>query len=738
MPIAVDNHNIFSLYNEQFSYVFKVTDAGLLQHIYFGPSLNQQHRTKNPHRLAMRAMTSNFEGIENLDLNDFPVEYPFFGRSDYRYSAFQGKNADGNSIFSFHYKSHRITKEKPDLQGLPSAIGDGSETLTIILEDSVLDLELNLHYTVYEKYGVLSRSTSILNNSKNSISIEGIASTALNFSSADYEMLHLHGTWAREFNIERIPVPTGRFTIESNKGNSSAEHYPFMVIMENGANEDHGQVYGTTLMYSGNFSISVDKNEYQSVRLTAGINPFGFQWSLHPGQRFTSPEALHVQSQTGLNDMSHQWHQFIRERITPKRYQNLSRSSYLNTWEACYFDVTSTKVLALADHVVDMDLDMIVLDDGWFKGRNDDTSSLGDWIVDKNKFPEGIPWLAEKVTEKGIKFGIWVEPEMVNPQSDLYREHPEWVIQVPNRKASLGRYQLTLDLSQKVVVDYLFDSLSSIFSCRKISYVKWDMNRAMTELGSTALPPDQQGEVSHRYILGLYDLLRRLTDKFPNIIFENCASGGNRCDLGMLSLMAQTWTSDMCDPIGRLDIINGASLLLPNEVLAAYIGPSPNHQNGRVSSLKTRFLAGAFCAARGFSLNESDIIANKAELKLYSSIIKNTKDDFINGKFIRLIKTNNEVCWQYISADESKVFLVYFNILSVSNAPFKKVFLKGLDPNAEYILEDLEESYPGDSLMYSGLPLPYVTIFQEDEEVSYMEKGDFSSHLFVFKKMLVS
>jgi len=666
MPITVDNNNIFSLYNEQFSYVFKVTHAGLLQHIYFGPSLNQQHRTRSPHRLAMRAMTSNFEGIENLDLNDFPVEYPFFGRSDYRYSAFQGKNADGNSIFSFHYKSHRITKEKPDLQGLPSAIGDGSETLTIILEDSVLDLELNLHYTVYEKYGVLSRSTSILNNSKNSISIEGIASTALNFSAADYEMLHLHGTWAREFNIERIPVPTGRFTIESNKGNSSAEHYPFMVIMENGANEDHGQVYGTTLMYSGNFSISVDKNEYQSVRLTAGINPFGFQWSLHPGQRFTSPEALHVQSQTGLNDMSHQWHQFIRERITPKRYQNLSRSSYLNTWEACYFDVTSTKVLALADHVVDMDLDMIVLDDGWFKGRNDDTSSLGDWIADENKFPEGIPWLAEKVTEKGIKFGIWVEPEMVNPQSDLFREHPEWVIQVPNRRASLGRYQLTLDLSQKVVVDYLFDSLSSIFSCRKISYVKWDMNRAMTELGSTALPADQQGEVSHR------------------------------------------------------------------------LGPSPNHQNGRVSSLKTRFLAGAFCAARGFSLNESDIIANKAELKLYSSIIKNTKDDFINGKFIRLIKTNNEVCWQYISADESKVFLVYFNILSVSNAPFKKVFLKGLDPNAEYILEDLEESYPGDSLMYSGLPLPYVTIFQEDEEVSYMEKGDFSSHLFVFKKMLVS
>jgi len=414
----------------------------------------------------------------------------------------------------------------------------------------------------------------------------------------------------------------------------------------------------------------------------------------------------------------------------------LSRPSYLNTWEACYFDVTSEKVLALANEAVDIGLDMIVLDDGWFRGRNDDTTSLGDWAADIRKMPEGIPWLAAQVKGKGLKFGLWVEPEMVSPDSDLYRQHPEWVIQVPSRRASLGRNQLTLDLSQEEVVDHIYESLLSIFSCGDIDYVKWDMNRAMTEVGSTAYSINQQGEIAHRYILGLYDLLRRLTTKFPDIIFENCASGGNRCDLAMLSFMTQTWTSDMCDPIGRLNIIHGASLILPNEVLAAYIGPSPNHQNGRVTSLKTRFLAGVLCAARGLSLNANDLATNKAELKEYAAMIKDTQLDMLGGRFDRLLKTDNEVCWQYITKDESKVYVTYFHILSAPNLPFKKVKLKGLDPNANYILDEDKELYAGDVLMYSGLPLPSVTVFQERTRVKYMDQGDFSSHLFVFKKAI--
>lgn len=734
MSVTVQNNEFFSLSNARFSYVFKVTDQGLLQHMYYGPPLKQAGGAQDGHKMVDRALTSVFEGVDRLNLNDLPIEYPLYGRSDYRYPAFQGRNSDGNSIFSFHYKSYEISSKKPSLDGLPAAESAGSETLTVFLDDPVLNLELQLYFTIYEQYGVLSRSARIINNSDQVVTIEGMVSTALNFSPADYELLHLHGGWAREFNVERLSVPSGRFTIDSSRGASSAAHYPFMAVMEKGANEDHGQVYATTLMYSGNFSISVEKNEFQDVRLLAGINPFDFQWTLKPGENFATPEALHVYSRNGLREMSHLWHQFVRERITPEKFAQLPRPSYLNTWEACYFDVTSDKVLALADKAVELGLDMIVLDDGWFKGRNDDTTSLGDWVADEIKMPEGIPWLAAQVKAKGLKFGLWVEPEMVSPDSDLYRRHPGWVIQVPRRKASLGRHQLTLDLSQQVVVDHLYTSLASIFSCGDISYVKWDMNRAMTEVGSRGLGKGQQGEVAHRYILGLYQLLNRLTKQFPEIIFENCASGGNRCDLGMLSLMTQTWTSDMCDPVGRLDILHGASLLLPNEVLAAYIGPSPNHQNGRVSSLKTRFLAGMFCAARGLSLNLTDLEIDKEELKKYAALIKATQKDMIGGEFYRLVKTENEVSWQYTTADGSKVFLSYFHILSAPNLPFKKVKLKGLDIQASYVSEDGGESYEGEVLMHNGLSLPYVSMFQKAEDVGFMDPGDFSSYLVVLHR----
>lgn len=734
MPAYFENNQFFTLSNAWFSYVFRVTEEGLLQHVYYGKTLSHGHRAESSHKMVDRALTSVYEGIDRLNLNDLPTEYPFHGRSDYRYPAFQGRNADGNSIFSFKYKSYEVSSEKPSLDGLPSARSEDSETLTIFLEDTHLQLELQLYYTVYESHGVLARSSRLVNRSDQSVSIEGMASTTLHFSPADYELLHLYGGWAREFNVERLSVPSGRFTIDSSRGATSAAHYPFMAVMEKGAGEDHGQVYATTLVYSGNFSMSVEKNEFQDVRIVAGVNPFEFKWILRPGETFTTPEALHVYASNGLQEMSHIWHQFVRERITPERFAKMPRPSYLNTWEACYFDVTSEKVLALADKAVELGLDMIVLDDGWFVGRNDDTTSLGDWVADETKMPEGIPWLAAQVKAKGLKFGLWVEPEMVSPDSDLCRRHPEWVIQVPGRKASLGRYQLTLDLSQQVVVDHLYESLASILSCEDICYVKWDMNRAITEVGSTALAGEQQGEVAHRYILGLYQLLDRLTTKFPEIIFENCASGGNRCDLAMLSYMTQTWTSDMCDPIGRLDIINGASLLLPNEILAAYIGPSPNHQNGRVSSLKTRFLAGLFCAARGLSLNLNDLETDKEELKKYASLIKSTQNDFLGGKFYRLIKTDNEVCWQYTTADASKVYLTYFHILSSPNLPLKKVSLKGLDPKANYSVEGKDNLYPGDVLMHSGYPLPYVSMFQQASEAEFMDPGDFSSQMFVFRK----
>jgi len=432
--------------------------------------------------------------------------------------------------------------------------------------------------------------------------------------------------------------------------------------------------------------------------------------------------------------MSHMWHEFISDKVSPKAFRHVPRPTYLNTWEAAYFDVDEDKVLHLADKAKDIGVDMLVLDDGWFEGRRDDTSSLGDWTADRERFPSGIPSLAAKVKAKGLKFGIWFEPEMVNPKSKLFNDHPDWILHVPGRKPSLGRNQLTLDLSRPEVIDYLYSQIDDILLCGDIDYVKWDMNRNMTEVGSAGLPKNRQREVSHRYILGLYDLLRRLTTKYPNVLFENCASGGNRFDLGMLHYMAQNWTSDMCDPIGRLDIINGCSYLFPLDVTAAYIGPSPNHQNGRLSSIKTRFNAGAFCAARGISLNEADIVENEEELTALMAFAKSSAPDMVGGRFDRLIKSDNQVCWQYTSRDGHSVYLAYFHILAAPNQPFRRARMVGLDSGADYMLVEDGARYAGDALMQNGMPLPYVATGQVNDKVRYMEKGDFSSYLFTFKR----
>lgn len=733
--ITVSDKNTFALTNAYFSYVFRVSPEGILEHLHYGGPLRDPLNVAVHHLRTQREVASNFQGGPYFSLSDTPQEYPSFGTSDYRFPALHGRNSDGNTVFSLLFKKYKIVTEKPRLKKLPSARGGACETLIVTLEDTLHKLEVELHYTIYSDYGVLVRSSKLRNKGEKEIQLQHAFSSALDLPPQDYEILHLHGTWSREFNEERIDVPKGRFVVDSARGTSSAAHNPFIAIVQKGATEEFGRVHATTLMYSGNFALSVEKGEFEGVRLLAGINPYNFHWRLKPGKKFCTPEALHVYADNGLRGMSHIWHEFVRDKISPERFRHQARPTYLNTWEAAYFDVDETKVLHLADKAKDIGVDMLVLDDGWFEGRRDDTSSLGDWTADKERFPSGIPALAAKVKSKGLKFGIWFEPEMVNPKSKLFKNHPDWILHVPGRTPSLGRNQLTLDLSRPEVIDYLFGQIDNILSCGDIDYVKWDMNRNMTEVGSAGLPKNRQREVSHRYMLGLYDLLKRLTHKYPNVLFENCASGGNRFDLGMLSYMAQNWTSDMCDPIGRLDIINGCSYLFPLDVTAAYIGPSPNHQNGRESSISTRFNAGVFCAARGISLNEKDIESNKAELQSFMEFAKNSAQDMVGGRFDRLIKTKNEVSWQYTTRDKKTVYLVYFHILAAPNLPFRRVRLVALNPDADYALSEDGVVYAGDALMRSGMPLPYVATGQVKADVRYMSKGDFSSYLFEFKKV---
>ena len=732
--ITVSKDKIFSLTNRYFSYVFRVSPEGILEHLHYGGSLKTPDNVSVHHMRTQRETASTFQGGQYFNLSDTPQEFPCFGTSDYRFPALHGRNSDGNTVFSLHYKSYKIVKEKPRLKKLPTARGGKSETLIITLEDPLHNLVAELYYTIYEDYGVLIRSAKFKNEGNQEIQLQHAFSSALDLPANDYDILHLHGTWAREFNEERIEVPKGRFVIDSARGTSSAAHNPFVAILQKGTTEEFGRVYATTLIYSGNFALSVEKGEFDDVRILAGINPFNFHWRLKPGKKFCTPEALHVYADQGLRSMSHIWHDFVRDKISPPRFRDVPRATYLNTWEAAYFDINEDKVLNLADKAKEIGVDMLVLDDGWFEGRRDDTTSLGDWQADKDRFSSGIPALAKKVKAKGLKFGIWFEPEMVNPRSKLFEAHPDWVLHVPGRKSSLGRNQLTLDLSRKDVTNYLFEQIDTILSCGDIDYVKWDMNRNMTEVGSADLPKNRQREVSHRYILGLYRLVKRLTEKYPDIIFENCASGGNRFDLGMLSYMPQGWISDMCDPVGRLKIINGASYLYPLDTMAAYIGPSPNHQNGRVSSIQTRFMAGVFCAARGVSLSEAEIEAHKDEIIHFMKLAKATNTDMVGGRFDRLVKNENEVCWQYISQDENTVYLAYFHILAAPNLPFRRAHLTGLQADATYILREDGSMYEGDALMHNGMPMPYVATGQVKDDMRYMSKGDFSSYLFVFEK----
>ena len=735
--ISVSDKLEFTLGNARISYAFRVSPEGLLEHLYFGNAVPRELPLPGQPRRTFRCTTTNFEGIENYNLSDIPQEFPLFGTSESRQPAMHLLNADGNTTNVLRYQSHRLLDEKPRLEGLPSARGAGlgaSQTLIVELHDLVSRLQVELSYSVYRDHDLIARSAKVLNQGDQPIELLELMSTSIDLPADEYELLHLGGTWSRELNTERMSVPAGRFTIDSAIGTSGNHHNPFLAVMEKGTSETQGRVLGMALMYSGNFAIRVERGEFGSVRASMGINPFNFRWKLEPGESFVSPEALQVFSGGGLEGMSQIWHQFIAAQVSPSQWRGVPRPTYLNSWEAAYFDINHQRVIDLADRAKSLGLEMLVVDDGWFKGRNNDHSSLGDWCSDPEKFPQGILHTAAEVSARGLKFGLWFEPEMVNPDSDLYRLHPDWTIQVPGRTPSIGRNQLILDLSQSRVVEYLFERLDGFLSSGCIHYVKWDMNRTMTEIGSTDASSDRQLETPHRYMLGLYELVSRLTQKYPEVLFENCASGGNRFDLGMLSYMSQSWLSDMSEPVGRLKIQQGASYLFPPSVMASYIGPVPSHQNDRMVSLKLRAEVAFFCAARGLSLNLNDIGQDQQALMDWVRAYKQTAADVVEGRFRRLRWSGNEVCWQLNSVDGARVYLSYFHILSAPNLPFSRIRLRGLDSESVYAIEGTESAFSGSALMNQGLDMPYVHAMQLDRTTDYMDHGDFSSRLWVLRK----
>ena len=749
--ITVSGDRVFALQNDRISHVFRADEAGVLEHVHHGAPVRDPGGLPRAAR-TRRDCAVQFEGMDGPNLNALPREYPTPGRSDYRRGALAGHSSAGGTVFGLRHVGHRMSDGKPGIAPLPSARGggargDGARTLSVDMEDAVSGLSATLHYTIWPDHPVIARSATFRNAGPDTLTLTRALSSALDLPPGEYDAVHLHGSWAREMNVERVPVPHGVFEIGSTRGTSSAAHAPFLAVVERDATETAGRVWASTLVYSGSHLFSVETGEFGDVRAMCGLAADGFAWRLEPGGTFQTPEALLLFSGDGLRGMSAAWHDFVRAHILPARFRDTPRPTYLNTWEAAYFDVDEARVLELADRAVELGVEMLVLDDGWFGRRRDDTSSLGDWTPDPERFPRGVPALARDVAARGLRFGMWIEPEMASPDSDLLRAHPDWTLHQPGRTPSLGRHQLTLDMGRAEVRDHLYGRIADVLDSGDVSYVKWDMNRAMSEVGSAVLPPGRQRETAHRYMLGVYELLARLTDAFPDVLFESCASGGNRLDLGMLRFMPQSWTSDMVDPVGRADIVSGASLFLPPDCMAAYVGPSPNHQNGRVSSLRTRYLAGVMCAAHGISLNADDIAADLPALRRFVDFSKATAGQRLGARFTRLVTSPNSTVWQMTSADGRHVWVLDLHVLGGPNLPLRRARLHGLDAAADYELQDDahglgdggavigQRVWGGDVLMAAGLPLPVVATNPDRSDVRYAPPGDFAAHLLVFEKV---
>ncbi|MEK4293877.1 alpha-galactosidase [Paenibacillus sp. FSL R5-0914] len=721
-----DSRKVFHLQSEQSSYVIEVVRGELPAHVYWGPKLEG---IVQPLNLVERCSFSPTYTMEDkrISLDTIPSEFPSYGNGDFREPALEVHLVDGTTVTDFLYKSYKINKGKPELKGLPSTYVESeeeAETLELFLQDDKSGLIAVLSYTVFNNEDVITRSVRIENQGKDNVVLKRVLSANVDFHDSDYDMLQLSGTWTRERHIHKRPLVPGIQRIDSKRGASSSTQNPFMALLAKDATEDHGEVYGFSLVYSGSFLAQAEVDPYGISRVGIGIQPFNFQWLLEPGESFQAPEAVLVRSSQGLGGLSRTYHRLYRTRLCRGEFRDRKRPILINNWEATYFNFNADKIKEIAQAGKDLGLELFVLDDGWFGKRDNDDSSLGDWVEDRRKLPEGLGKLGEDITAMGMEFGLWFEPEMVSPESDLYREHPDWCLHVPGHKRTLARQQLVLDLSRKDVCDYIVDSVSSVLSSAPITYVKWDMNRNMTEIGSALLPAERQRETAHRYILGLYDVLERIVTRFPHILFESCSGGGGRYDPGMLYYMPQTWTSDDSDAIERLKIQYGTSMVYPASSMCAHVSAVPNHQVHRITPLETRghvAMSGNF----GYELDMTKLTDDEREdIQKQVSEYKELRMLIQFGDFYRLLSPfeGNQTAWMFVSDDKKEAFATYFRVLAEPNAPLCRLRLKGLDPAKNYKLELNGEVYRGDELMHFGLSLPQL-------------EGDFKSLLFVLKEV---
>ena len=706
-----ETDRVFKLDTPNTSYLIGIVDEeNFIGHMYYGKKIPDVKFADwmRIHEAPYVPSKNNRDRLSFLD--SFPMEYPTHGTGDFRSSAFEIKTESGHHVCSLAYTEHLIYKGKPELKGLPATFGgkEDCETLELICEDKLLKLKVTLIYTAFTSIDAITRSVRIENEGEEVITLEKVLSASFDLEDRNYEMITLHGSWARERMVERRTIGHGTQGVSSIRGESSHQEHPFLAIVNQHTTEDCGEAYGINFVYSGNFTALAERNQFDMIRVSMGINPTDFEWRLQPKETFIAPEVVLVYSSEGIGQMSRIFHDLYRNHLIRGEYKDKKRPILINNWEATYFDFTTEKLLTIARNASKLGIEMLVMDDGWFGKRNSDNCALGDWFVNEEKLPGGLKYLADEVNKLGMQFGIWMEPEMISPDSDLYRAHPDWAIQVPNRVAGLCREQYVLDLSRKEIRDYVFQMISDILKSANITYVKWDMNRQLADLGSFALDEKSQGELAHRYMLGVYELQERLVTEFPYVLLENCSGGGARFDAGMLYYSPQIWASDDTDAIERLKIQRGTSMIYPLSAMGAHVSDCPNHTVGRNTPFETRgyvALSGTF----GYELDVTKISQEDQDMIPKQVAMYHKYNDLVrNGDYYRIATMMEDPtydCTMVVAKDKSEALVTYIQVMARPNFHSRRIYLKGLNETANYLWEETGEIYSGAAYMNAGISI---------------------------------
>ncbi len=705
-----EKEKIFKLDTKNTSYVIAIVDKeGFVGHAYYGKRLEEAD---------LAYLTRIYEGVRTPETNArdrlsfydaFPMEYPTHGIGDFRESALRIEDAEGHWATKLTYRSYEIFKGKKKLAGLPATWcekDEDCETLELTLEDKEAKLAVVLSYSVFHDVDAVVRHARIINESDKTVYVTKAMSASFDLDNNEYDKIILYGSWARERHIDRTPVNYGIQMSRSNRGEGGHQEHAFTALLEKNADQNKGEVYGMDLIYSGNFRTLQERNQFDNIRMMTGINPEDFKWELTSGAEFQTPEAVLVYSDEGLGGMSRNFHDLYRNHLIRGSYRNKKRPILINNWEATYFNFDTEKLLSIARQAAPLGIEMLVMDDGWFGNRFDDNRALGDWEVNEEKLQGGLKYLVDEVNKLGLKFGIWFEPEMISPESELYKAHPDWAFSVPGREPGLARNQLVLDIAREEVADYIFEKVAKVLRSANIEYVKWDMNRPLADIASSALPKERQGEIFHRYVLGVYRMQERLITEFPNLLLENCSGGGARFDAGMLYYSPQIWCSDDTDAIERLEIQEGTALIYPLSAMGAHVSDCPNHTVGRSTPFSTRgivALAGTF----GYELDITKISEEERNQIPQQTAMYHKYNDLVRtGDYYRMASYRENQyydAYMVVSKDKKEALVTFVMVKRRPNPRSRNLKLLGLDPEKTYRIEGQDRTYLGSTLMNAGI-----------------------------------